>query len=283
MKIQKKTVIITGGNSGIGKEIAISLAKMGFLVVIVSRDPVKGVSALKDIQIISKDPSVEMITGDLGNVTSTIELGNTLLRRFSGISILINNAGIWPTKKAINSDGIEESFMVNHLAPFILSNMLFDNLKQNAPSRIINVNAALYVKGKLDLKKTPYGHDFSRLLSYANTKLCNILFMHEFSQRIANSGVTINAIHPGVIKTRLGSTTGLTGVFLSLIKIFWGDPKEGAKPPVWLATASDLEGVTGNYYDLFKEVELIESAKDKDVAVKLWEVSKDLSRLQFTV
>ena len=275
----RKTVVITGGNSGIGKEIAIALAKMDLRVVIVSRNPTKGALALQDIQLASENSTVEMIVGDLGNVTTTIELGDTLLKRYPGLSILINNAGIWPTKKEINSDGLEHSFMVNHLAPFILSNILLDNLKLNAPSRIINVNAALHAKGKVDIEKTPYGHDFNPFLSYANTKLCNILFMLEFSRRNADSGITINAIHPGVIKTNLGSTPGLINSILNLIKSFWGTPREGAKPPVWLATAPELEGVSGNYYDLYREIGLMESAKNQSLATQLWEVSMDLSRL----
>jgi len=278
-----KTIIITGGNSGIGREIAVALAKMEYHVVIVSRNSKKGTSELKDIRIVSENSSVELIVGDLGNVASTTELGNTILERFPGVSVLINNAGIWPLKKEINSDGLESGFMVNHMAPFILSNMLFERLKLNAPSRIVNVNAGLYIKGKLDLEKTPCGGDFNRMLSYANTKLCNILFMRELSRRIKNSGVTINAVHPGVIRTNLGSVTGLMGTFLCIIKKFWGNPEEGAKPPVWLATAPELEGISGNYYDLFKETELTESAKNRDTALKLWMISKDLSKLPFTV
>jgi len=107
--------------------------------------------------------------------------------------------------------------------------------------------------------------------------------MREFSRRTANSGVTINAVHPGVIRTNLGSTSGVMGIFLGLIKMFWGDPREGAKPPVWLGNAPELAGVTGKYYNLFKEVELTKSAGNLETASKLWEISKELSGLSTTV
>jgi NAD(P)-dependent dehydrogenase (short-subunit alcohol dehydrogenase family) len=167
--------------------------------------------------------------------------------------------------------------MVNHMAPFILSNLLLERLKENTPSRIVNVNAGLYVFGKLDLEKTPYGKDFSRLRTYMNTKLGNILFTCELAKRIEGSGVTVNALHPGVIRTNLGIAPGILGAVLSAAKLLFKPPEEGARAPVWLATAPELETVSGKYFDVKKETELTETAKDTELAEKLWNLSSKLA------
>jgi NAD(P)-dependent dehydrogenase (short-subunit alcohol dehydrogenase family) len=191
----------------------------------------------------------------------------------------VNNAGIWPTKLQMNADNLEMSFMVNHLAPFILSNRLLSTLKSNAPARIVNVNAGLYVNGKYDPDKTPYGKDFNRMKTYANTKLCNVLFTREFAQRIEGSGVTINALHPGVIRTSLGDFSGILGMLLRLVKRSWGSPEEGAKPPVWLATSPEVEGINGQYYDLQKPIDVNEIASDVELGKRLWEQSVAFAKL----
>lgn len=169
--------------------------------------------------------------------------------------------------------------MVNHLAPFILSNRLLPRLKANAPARIVNINAGLYAMGKVDLEETPYGRDFGRIRTYANTKLCNLLFTREMAQRIESSGVTVNAVHPGVINTNLGDTSGLVGLLLRLVKRFWDPPEEGAKAPVWLATSPEVEGVNGRYFELQEAVEVEGKARDGALGRRLWELSAELGGL----
>jgi len=273
------TYVVTGGNTGIGKAIAIALGKLNLHVVIVSRDPHRGEEALQEIRTESQNKSVELVVGDLGTIKSCFRLANVLLEKYQDIRTLINNAGVWQTKCVINADGLKTTFMVNHVAPFILSNLLLDRLRQNAPARIVNVNAGLYIKGKVNLETTPYGRDFSMFGTYANTKLCNVLFTCELARRIAGKGVTVNAVHPGVIRTKLGDTTGLLGLLLRFAKLFWGKPEEGAVAPVWLATSPELEGTNGKYFDLQKEMELTEAAQDQKLACQLWELSAKVSGL----
>lgn len=283
LTMDEDAFIITGGNTGIGKAIALSLAKMGAHVVIISRDSRKGKQALEDIRKSNPGGRSELVVGDLGTIDSIRRLSSTLLERYAKIHALINNAGVWPTEKTINPDGLEISFVVNHMAPFILSNLLFERMNANAPSRIVNVNAGLYVTGRVDLEKTPYGHDFNRLRTYANTKLCNMLFTREFAERIKGSGVTINALHPGVIRTNLGASKGILGALLNLVKRSFGPPEKGARAPVWLATAPELEAVSGKYYNVKTETEMTETARDVELATGLWELSCRLAGLSTSV
>jgi NAD(P)-dependent dehydrogenase (short-subunit alcohol dehydrogenase family) len=275
--MDERTFIVTGGNAGIGKAIATALARMQAHVVIISRNRQKGEQAQEEIQQTAQSSRVDLVTGDLGTIEETRRLASTLLEHYPKIHVLINNAGVWMTERTINADGLETCFMVNHMAPFILSNLLLERLRENAPSRIVNVNAGLYVFGKLDLKRTPYGHDFSRLKTYMNTKLCNILFTCELARRMEGSGVTVNALHPGVIRTNLGVSPGILGIFLRLAKRFFATPEEGARAPVWLATAPELEKVNGQYFDMKKETELTETARDTELARDLWDLSADLA------
>jgi NAD(P)-dependent dehydrogenase (short-subunit alcohol dehydrogenase family) len=275
--MKERTFIVTGGNAGIGKAIATALAQMQAHVVIISRNAQKGEQAREEIQAASRNSQVDLVVGDLGTIEQTRRLASVLLERYPTIHVLINNAGVWMTRRTLNADGLETCFMVNHMAPFILSTLLLERLKENAPSRIVNVNAGLYVFGKLDLEKTPFGHDFGRLKTYMNTKLCNILFTCELARRIEGSGVTVNALHPGVIRTNLGISPGILGVFVRIAKRFFDTPEEGARAPVWLATAPELEGVSGKYFDVKKETELTETAKDAKLACDLWDLSAKLA------
>lgn len=271
--MDKKTFIITGANTGIGKAVALELAKQNQNVVIVSRDKQKGLSALDEIKNISGSCGIELIQGDLSSINSCKDLAAVLLEKYPGMNVLINNAGVWKTKCEVNSDGLESTFMVNHMAPFILSNLLFPQLKKNAPAGIVNVNAGLYIKGKLDIEKTPYGKDFTKFGTYANTKLCNVFATCEMARRIEGSGVTINAVHPGVINTGLGDFSGPLGLVLRMAKHFWQTPAKGAEAPVWLATDPSLHNTSGKFFLLKNEMELSDAAKDISLSNRLWEFS----------
>lgn len=275
--MRRRTYIVTGGNTGIGKAIALTLAKQNRHVVIISRNATKGEAALAEIRNVANNAPMELMIGDLGSIESTKRLAVNLLASYPDISILINNAGVWPIELHLNSDGLETAFMVNHLAPYILSKMLRDRLKQNSPARIVNVNAGLYVKGKLDLEKTPYGKDFGRIRTYMNTKLCNIFFTQRCSSFLEGSGVTINAVHPGVIRTNLGDTGGVLGWLLRQVKKTWGTPEEGARPPVWLATAPEVERINGKYFYLTTETPYARNAQNGELRDKLWVLSHSLT------
>lgn len=276
----KQVCVVTGANAGIGKAIAYSLAQAGLQVVMICRHEARGQQAAAEIKTAVPHNPPDLLIGDLGTIAGVQQAAADLLRHYPQIHILINNAGVWATKRELNEDGLEISFMVNHLAPFLLTNLLLERLKDSRPARIVNVNAGLYVKGKLDLDKTPYGHDFHSLKSYANTKLANVLFTVELARHLEGSGVTVNALHPGVIRTHLGDRSGPLGWLLKLVKRSWKTPDEGAKSPVWVATAAELEGVNGRYYNEFEEIPIDPVAQDEALAKQLWELSGTLTKLE---
>ena len=281
--MKQETCIVTGGNSGIGKATATALARMGHKVVIVSRDVGKGEAALAELRKKSNTVAVQLVVGNLDNIENTKTLAKALSRLAPEMSVLINNAGVWMTKKNMTSDGLEYSFQVNHMGPFILSLLLLPVLKKNAPARIVNVNAGLYVKGALDLKATPGGSDFHLMKTYMNTKLCNAMFTRKLAKAIEGSGVTVNALHPGVIRTRLGDSPGLTGFFLRAFKLLWKAPEKGADAPVWLATAPEVQNVNGKFFMLRKETPYAKNACDDPLADGLWRLSAELSKVRFPV
>lgn len=272
-----KTVVITGANSGIGKAVAIALAKDGWHVAAISRDSEKGRKAVEEIKAESGDDTVDLVQGDLSSIAGTRALAQHLLDRYLKIDVLVNNAGVWMTERKLNSDGVEMTFMVNHVAPFMLCHLLFDRLKESAPARIVNVNSGLYEKGEADLDALPTGKNFGRFKTYMHSKLCNMYFTMDFAKRIDGSGVTINAMHPGVIRTNLGNPSGPIGAMLNMAKRFLGPPEAGAKPVVRLVQDPALEHVSGKYFEIFNEKPLTRNARDPEVAHRLWRITSELS------
>jgi NAD(P)-dependent dehydrogenase (short-subunit alcohol dehydrogenase family) len=247
-----RTAVVTGGNRGIGYAVCESLARKGFRVLAVVRDP----SA-------TMPDGVEAVRGDLSSRRTVAALAATL--REETIDVLVNNAGVWPTRLRHNEDGIEESFAVNHLAPFQLNLALEQRLR-----RVVQVSAGLYVKGRVDLDRTPSGADFHRMRSYCDTKRANLLLVPLFARRWQDAGVTIDAVHPGVIRTSLGDPGGAVGAVLRLVKRRWAPPETGAAPVVRLAD----ETGTGRYFNIDAEEPLPSEA---DLASRLWDQARELT------
>ncbi len=272
-----RTIVVTGANAGIGKAVALQLAQAGHHVVAVCRDDAKGRAAVAEIRAVAgPEVRVDLVLGDLSTVAGVRALATKLLAQYHAIHVLVNNAGVWMNKRVLNADGLEMTFMVNHLAPFLLSNLLLERLKASAPARIVNVNAGLYAMGECDLEKLPSGANFKAFKTYMHSKLCNVYFTTELARRIEGSGVTVNALHPGVIRTNLGASQTPLGLLLKVVKRFWTEPEAGAKPVVRLAIDSELEGVSGKYFDVMKESPLAPNAQDPELAKRLWNLSEKL-------
>lgn len=278
-ELSGKVFIVTGGNTGIGAAIVHQLAQRSGHVALVSRNREKGEAAVQSLRAVVPDNAVDLVIGDLSTVAAVGDLAATLLERYPRIDVLINNAGVWPMQRVLNADGLETAFMVNHMAPFLLTTHLLQRITDDVPGRIVNVNAGLYVNGKLDMERTPYGLDFSRIRTYADSKLCNMLFTLELARRIDGTGVTVNAVHPGVIRTELGIPGGPLGWILRQVKRSWGTPEEGAKAPVWLATAPELAQTSGHYFNLQADTAVTAAAGDPELARRLWDLSTDLAAL----
>jgi len=260
-----QTVIVTGGNRGIGRAVACAMADQGWRVVVLARNAEQGRAAVDALP----GEGHALVVGDLADRAGVARAADQLDAACAGLDALVHNAGIWPSRRVLNADGVEMAFAVNHLAPYQLNLLLEDRLKEGG-ARVVHVNAGLYVKGKVDPEVTATGGNFHSIRTYADTKLCNAALLPLFARRWENSGVTVNAVHPGVIRTGLGDRPGPLGVLLRLVKRRWAAPEEGARPVVRLATDPALDGITGRYFDVDREIPLADAARDAGLAESLW-------------
>jgi NAD(P)-dependent dehydrogenase (short-subunit alcohol dehydrogenase family) len=274
-----RTIVITGANRGIGLAVVRALANhrdaSSLRIVMLCRDVAGGARA-RDALAQATSAELVLVPGALDNVRAIRESADKLDQACASIDVLIHNAGIWPARLARNEDKLEQAFVVNHLAPFLLNRRLEHKLAASK-ARIVQVSAGIYVKGKVDIQRTPTGDDFSALTTYANTKLCNLLLLARFAQRFEPLGVTINAVHPGVIRTGLGDRNDLLGLVLKLVKRLWKAPEQAAPPIVRLALDPTLRGTTGRYFDLETEQALLPHACDPQLADALWRQAEALT------
>ncbi len=275
----KDWYIVTGANAGIGKAVAEGLAGKGLPVIMLCRNRAKAVQAIEEIRSKVKDAEIKLVVGDLSDNAGVRLAAENLLKEAPRIAALINNAGIWMTRRELNADGIEQSFHVNCLAPFLLTSLLMDRLKESAPARVVNVNAALYVFGHVDMEKTPYGKDFNMFRTYCNSKFAGVITTTEMAGRLNGTGVTVNALHPGVIRTSLGVTHDLKGKLLRLSKLLFKSPDKGAEPVIYLATSDGVKDRTGRFFMLNKEIPITGKARDEALSLKLRNLCERLTGL----
>jgi len=264
---EKRIAVVTGANRGIGRAVAEELGRHGLHVVVVARRADAGAPVRAAIE--AAGGSADLLLGDVGSISGARHLARDLLAACPRIDVLVHNAGLWPERHELNEDGLERAFAVNHVAPFVLNHLLEDRLVVSR-TRVVQVSAGLYVKGRVDLERTPRGEDFHAIRTYATTKLCNLLVMPLFAERWRGRGPTIVAVHPGVIRTGLGDRGGLLGAALRLVKKTWKDPAAGARPVVRLALEHAL-AESGLYFHEETEAALAENASDRAVAGALWE------------
>lgn len=275
-----RTVVITGGNSGIGFETARVLAKQGWRIIITGRDATKLAAAAKAIHAES-GATVEWRLGDFTSLASVRALAAELNKE-PRIDVLLNNAGVAISTRRVTPDGNEMMLQVNHLAPFLLTNLLLDKLKQSTPARIVNLASRLHrTATTAGFEDFQFERSYSLGQAYARTKLYNILFARELARRLVGTGVTANALHPGGIRTNIGGDgdiSGPLGLVWPLLRYVMFTPVEtGARVPVFLATAPELANVSGRYFST-RLAESVPSplAQDDRAARELWRLSRDL-------
>lgn len=278
--IEDKHVLITGGNSGIGKATAEELARRGARVMITARDPARGAVAAADIEAATGD-EVEVGVLDLSRLESVREFAQQYVADRARLDVLINNAGVMTGKRLATEDGFEWTLAVNYLGPFLLTNLLTSLLMSSAPSRIINVGSENYrtVKQGLNLEDLQMTEGFSPSRAYAASKMANILFTVELERRLGASGVTADVLHPGVVATSFGrseESSKRMGWMMSGLKPFLRKPAQGARTSVFLATADRETLETGLYWSDEKPKDPIPPAVDPDVAQRLWSESARL-------
>jgi NAD(P)-dependent dehydrogenase (short-subunit alcohol dehydrogenase family) len=278
-----KVVLITGGTSGIGKAAATALAGMGATVVITGRNEERGKRALQEIREESGNDGVELILADLTVQDEVRRLAEELRERHNQLEVLVNNAGLVLSERTETPDGIETQLAINHLAPFLLTNLLLDLLKESAPSRIVTVSSDAHRWAKIDLDDLQSRKRYRGMQVYGKTKLANIMFTYELAERLEGTGVTANCMHPGGVNTNFGNNQGgPMNLLFRLFKPFMRSPEQGADTLIYLASSPEVEGMTGKYLADRKVKTASDAAYDETTRKRLWEASEELTGLKVT-
>ena len=275
--IQDRVFLVTGANSGIGKATALGLARLGGTVVMACRNTARGEAARQDIVRESGNPRVSLEIVDLASETSIRMFADEFCRTHSRLDVLINNAGVYTWHRDVTADGLERQFEVNYLSGFLLTHLLLDLLKTSAPSRVVNVSSSAHGTGRIHFDDLQGQRRYRGFRAYSQSKLAQILFTRELARRLQGTSVTVNAVHPGVIRTNLG--IGGTSIVVRFVKMFLKSPAKGAETPIYLATSPEVEGVTGQYFVNKKIQEPSMAAQDPDAARRLFDLSANLAHV----
>jgi NAD(P)-dependent dehydrogenase (short-subunit alcohol dehydrogenase family) len=280
--MQGKICMVTGANSGIGKATALALAQMGATVVMVCRDRARGEEARSEITTQSRNTAVDLLQADLSSQQSIRQLVEHFQQHYTHLHVLINNAGAaFPGRRRETVDGMEMTFAVNYLAPFLLTNLLLDVLKASAPARIVNVSSDAQASGYIQMDDLQAEKLYRPMRTYPQAKLAVVLFTYELARRLQGTGVTANCLHPGFAATHIGQRDVGPAVRLlvKLIGSFGASPQEGAKTSIYLASSPEVEGVTGKYFVKSLPRRSAAISYDESLQRQLWEQSAKLVNL----
>ncbi|NQV80181.1 MAG: SDR family oxidoreductase [Alphaproteobacteria bacterium] len=277
--MKDKSVLITGATDGIGKETARRIAEMGCRVFVVGRNSEKGAAAVADIKLEAANHQVEFLQADLSAQTEVRKLAAALRERTDRLDVLVNNAGAILFSRQETIDGIEMTFGLNHLSYFLLTNELLDLLKASAPARIVNVASIAHRRAVLDLNDLELKHNYGAWRAYARSKLANIMFTYGLARRLEHTGVSANCLHPGFVHSRFGQNNG----FLARTAVGWAmrfgnaiTVAQGAETSVHLASASAVQGQTGQYFDACQAVKSNQVSYDQTAQDRLWDISMEM-------
>jgi NAD(P)-dependent dehydrogenase (short-subunit alcohol dehydrogenase family) len=279
--MQGKICMVTGANSGIGKATALALAQMGAAVVMVCRDRARGEQARSEITTKSRNNAVDLLQADLSSQQSIRQLVENFQHHYPHLHVLINNAGAAFPGRRETVDGLEMTFAVNYLAPFLLTHLLLDMLTASAPARIVNVSSGSHKAGYIKLDNLQSKNPYRSMKVYGQAKLAVVLFTYELARRLEGTGVTVNCLHPGFVATNFAQSD-VGPAFRLLVKVigsFGTSPQEGAKTSIYLASSPEVEGVTGKY--VVKSIPKRSAAisYDESLQRQLWEQSAKLVNL----
>lgn len=273
-------MLITGGNAGIGYATCKGLAATGATVVLVSRDPARGERAAASIRRASGNDDVHVLCCDLSSLSEVRRLAAEIGAGFPRLDVLINNAAMYTESRAVTVDGFEAQFATNYLSMFLLTRLLLDTLKANAPARIVNLSTVNHYDVSLDFDDLQSERAWEPKVCHMRSKLAVILFTYELARRLGGTGVTANCLHPGVIATNLLGQVRNVPPARRVAQVMGGDPLEvGARTPLYLATSPEVDGVSGQYFDNCRAVPSSEETYDEEEAARLWEISESLTGL----
>ena len=272
-----RTVLVTGGSGGIGRATALGLAGMGADLAIIGRDRRRSEDAAREIRA-AGGGRVDLFIADLSSQSEVRGLAEEVLQRLSRIHVLINNVGGYFDTRHVTADGLERTFALNHLAPFLLTNLLLEKLKQSASARVVTVSSNAQAAGRIDFNDLQGERSYSGARAYSQSKLANVLFSYELAKRLKGTSVTSNSLHPGVVSTSFGADDPGTvqRIFIPFLRAVMKTPAQGAATSIHLASAPDLEQVTGRYFANSRPKRSSKLSYDEATAATLWQVSGDL-------
>ena len=282
-ELQGKTVVITGATSGIGRATAIGLARLGPRLILLGRNPERCDETLAELKSETGRSDIDLVRCDLSSLSGIRGAADEIKDLTTDIDILVNNAGVTMMRRTETDDGFETTFAVNHLAYFALTGLLLPNILGSAPARIVNVSsdAHRFVKG-IDLDDLQSERSFSGLRVYGQSKAANIHFTRELARRLEGTGVTVNALHPGGIRSNLGRGNGFwTNALHRVAQVFLKSPEEGARTSLHLASHPAVADTTGGYWAKSRPAEPAAHCLDAETAQKLWEISEELTGVAY--
>ncbi len=273
-----KVCIVTGSNSGIGKETALALTGMGATVIMAVRDLERGEIAREEIiQRTGKD-TIDLMICDLSSTNSIRQFVEEFSTKYDRLDVLINNAGAGFGKREVTEDGFEKSLAVNYLGPFLLTRELLPLLESSTPSRIINLSSGTHTRAKIDFDNIQGERSYNGMSAYGSTKLMILMYTYELARRLEGTGVTANVVHPGFAATNLGANMGGLAyrIGFRLMRPFQINAEKGAETSIYVATSPELEGVTGRYFAKGLEKPSSEESYDESVQKRIWDVAESL-------
>ena len=275
---QGRIVVITGANAGIGFATAVGLARRGAHIALICRDAGRGHAAMQAVAAVAPSPPMLFIA-DLASQDSIRALVEALHRQLPRIDVLINNAGAAFATRGVTVDGIERTFAVNHLAPFLLTVSVLDLIRASSQGRIVNLTAGIPVRRSSFLDNLQGERRYSQFGAYCTSKVSNILFAYELARRLEGTAITVNCAHPGPVRTEFTRKAGGALAFTSTI--LWPvmkSPEAGARTPIYLATDPGVARITGGYFVNCRQRRSARMTYDRVIAAKLWEISEQLTR-----
>jgi NAD(P)-dependent dehydrogenase (short-subunit alcohol dehydrogenase family) len=273
-----KVVLITGGTGGIGRATAIGLATLGARVGITGRDLARAERAAAEIRAASRNSAVDAFAADMTSQAELRRLAVAVLDAYPQLEVLVNNVGGFWAHRHLTVDGLEYTFALNHLAPFLLTNLLLDRLKASAPARVVTVSSGAQAMGHIAFDDLHGVRHYLGQRAYNQSKLANIMFTTELARRLEGTGVTATTLHPGVVRTNFGAEDQawffavMSRALIPLMKT----PEQGAQTSIYLASSPDLDGVTGQYFAKGRPATANKEAYDTELTARLWQVSADL-------
>ena len=275
-----KTCLITGATNGIGRVTAVELARMGAELFLVYRNKARADETLAEVRNRTGNQNIHLLCADLGSQKQIRAAAAKFLATGKPLHVLINNAGLGNAKRLMTEDGFEMVFAVNHLAYFLLTMLLLDQIKKSSPARIVNVASEAHRFGTINFDDLGGERRYRTFGAYGQSKLANILFSYELARELAATGVTVNCLHPGAIASGLWTNNGPLAQFIMKAgRFFLKTPEQGARTMIYLASSPDVEGITGKYYSNCREKTSSRESYDLNIAQQLWDVSARMTRV----